>query len=207
VVPELVTGGDRVGNGGVGPADADRPDTAIGAPPAVTVDRVGPGGGVASDSAFGVALVTLWQTIAESGEPVGFPVPVVRADIAARAASLVDEVRTGRLIAVAANRQRRLVGVGLLRPGRGSQQHTGRIELLLVGPEHQRAGLGSRLLAELLARAGERGLERLEVAIPDGAELARFFARFGFAEWGRRPGWIKMGDDDVRAEVVMGAEL
>jgi GNAT superfamily N-acetyltransferase len=205
VVPELVTGGDRLGNGEVVPADADRPDTP--ASVAVTVDRVGPGGGVASDSAFGVALVTLWQTVAESGEPVGFPVPVVRADVAARAAGLVDEVRTGRLIAVAANHARRLVGVGLLRPGRGSQQHTGRIELLLVGPGHQRAGLGSRLLAELLERSGERGLERLEVAIPDGTEVLRFFARFGFAQWGRRPGWIRMSAGDVRDEVIMGAEL
>jgi GNAT superfamily N-acetyltransferase len=205
VVPELVTGGDRLGNGGVVPADAARPDPA--GTPAVTVDRVGPGGGIASDSAFGVALVTLWQSIAESGEPVGFALPVVRADIAARAAALVDEVRTGRLIAVAANHARRLVGVGLLRPGRGSQQHTGRIELLLVGPEHQRDGLGGRLLAELLNRAGERGLQRLDVAIPDGTELTRFFGRFGFAEWGRRPGWIRMGAGDERDEVVMGAEL
>ena len=27
-------------------------------------------------------------------------------------------------------------------------------------------------------------------AIPDGAGLEEFFGRFGFAEWGRRPGWI-----------------
>ena len=70
--------------------------------------------------------------------------------------------------------------------------------MLLVDPEHSRAGLGSRLMAELLARAAERGLDRLEVAIPDGAGLADFFGRFGFAEWGRRPGWIRMGADDER---------
>jgi GNAT superfamily N-acetyltransferase len=198
-----VTGGGQIGNG----AAAADPGSGFGGTPAITVDRVGPGGGVASDSAFGVALVTLWQQVAEAGGPVGFALPVVRADIAARAAGLVDEVRTGRLVGVAANQARRLVGVGFLRPGRGSGQHTGRVELLLIGPERQRAGLGSRLMAELLEQARERGLQRLEVAVPDGEGLAGFFGRFGFAEWGRRPGWIRMGAGDERDEVVMGAEL
>ena len=77
-----------------------------------------------------------------------------RPTIAARAAGLVDEVTTGRLIAVAANRARRLIGVGVAAPGTRQQQHTGRIELLLVDPAHSRAGLGSQLLAELLDAAG-----------------------------------------------------
>ena len=100
-----------------------------------TLDRVGPHGGVASDNAFGVALVTLWQRAAESGASVGFAAPVIRSDIAARAAAMVEELRTGRLVGVAANRARRLVGAGFLRPGRGSQSHTGRIELVLVEQE------------------------------------------------------------------------
>jgi len=202
VVPERVTGAAQIGNGAADSAPAPSDPTR-----AITVDRVGPGGGVASDSAFGVALVTLWQQVAEAGGPVGFALPVVRADIAARAAALVDEVRSGRLLGVAANRARRLVGAGFLRPGRGVQQHTGRIELVLVGPDQQRAGLGDRLMTELLDRARDRGLRRLEVAIPDGAGLAGFFGRFGFAEWGRRPGWIIMSADDERDEVVLGAEL
>ena len=57
---------------------------------AATVDRVGPGGSVASDSAFGVALVTLWQDVADAGGPVGFAAPVVRSEVAARAAGLVE---------------------------------------------------------------------------------------------------------------------
>ncbi len=202
-----MTGDLPIGNRAAVPQDPDGPEPTATPGAAITLDRVGPGGGVASDSAFGVALVTLWQQVAEAGGPVGFALPVVRADIAARASVLVDEVRTGRLIGVAANQARRLVGVGLLRPGRGWQQHTGRIELLLVGPDQQRAGLGSRLLAELLERAGERGLHRLEAAIPDGAGLSAFFGRFGFAEWGRRPAWIRMSADDERDEVVLGAEL
>jgi GNAT superfamily N-acetyltransferase len=178
--------------------------------PEITVDRVGPGGGVASDSAFGVALVTLWQEVAEAGGPVGFAAPVVRADIAARAALLVDGVKTGRLIAVAANRARRLIGAGFLRPGRGQYCHTGRIELLLVDPAHTGAGLGSTLLTELLGSARAGQLRLLDIEIQDGAGLAGFFGRFGFTEWGRRPGWIELGSaasPDRRDEVLMGVQL
>jgi len=45
------------------------------------------------------------------------------------------------------------------------------------------------------------------LALPEGAGLAGFFGRLGFAEWGRRPGWIVMSADDERDEVVLGAEL
>lgn len=175
--------------------------------PGITVDRVGPGGGLASDSAFGVALVTLWQRVAEAGGAVGFPPPVVRSEVAARAAGLVDGLRTGRMVAVAANRARRLIGVGFLRPGQGTGPHTGRIELLLVDPAHTGAGLGTRLMRDLLALAVERGLQRLDVEIADGAGLAEFFARSGFVEWGRRPGWIRLGAADDRDEVLLGATL
>jgi len=194
VVPELVT------EASIGAAE---PDIA----PALTIDRVGPGGGVASDSAFGVALVTLWQQVAEAGAPVGFAAPVLRSDVAARAAGLVEEIKTGRLLAVAANRARRLIGVGFLRPGRGSGQHTGHLELILVDQAHSRAGLGTQLVVRLLAQAGDLGLERVDAGVPADAGLEAFFSALGFAEWGRRPDWIRMGADDERDEVLLGAEL
>jgi len=199
VVPELVT--ERIGDA------AAKSEPATGSDPPITVDRVGPGGGVASDSAFGVALVTLWQRAAEAGAPVGFAAPVLRSDVAARAAGLVDEIKTGRLIAVAANRARRLIGVGFLRPGRGSGQHTGHLELILIDAEHTRAGLGTELIARLLAQATEVGLERVDAGVPADAGLESFFRTLGFIQWGRRPHWIRMSADDECDEVLLGVEL
>ena len=37
--------------------------------------------------------------------------------------------------------------------------------------------------------------------------LADFFGRFGFVEWGRRPGWSVLGPDDERDEVLLGTIL
>lgn len=175
--------------------------------PRITVDRVGPGGALAPDSSFGVAVVGLWQQIAESGSPVGFAAPVSRIDVAGRVAELVEGLRKGTVVGVAANRARRLVGVGLLRPGRGIRQHTGRVELLLVHPDRARAGLGTRLLRSLLEVATERELQRLDLEIQDESGLVDFFGRFGFQEWGRRPSWLRLGVGDERDEVVLGAVL
>jgi GNAT superfamily N-acetyltransferase len=119
---------------------------------------------------------------------------------------MVEELRTGRLVGVAANRARRLVGAGFLRPGRGSQSHTGRIELVLVEQEWTRSGLGSRLVNDLVDRARDLGLEQLDVAVPAGSGVDEFFGRFGFTEWGRRPGWIRTEAAD-RDEIVMGVTL
>ncbi len=175
--------------------------------PGTTVDRVGPGGTVASDSSFGNALAGLFNTVAESGAPVGFPVPVSRVDVGARVAELVDGLRRGTVVGVAANRSRRLVGVGLLRPGRGIRAHTGRVELLLVHPDPARGGLGTSLLSTLLDLGRDRGVQRVDVEIQDDGALAGFFARFGFAEWGRRPSWLRIGPGEDRDELVLGAVL
>ncbi len=175
--------------------------------PRITVDRVGPGGALASDSSFGVAVVGLWQRIAESGAPVGFAAPVSRIDVAGRVAELVEGLRKGTVVGVAANRARRLIGVGLLRPGRGIRRHTGRVEVLLVDPDHARAGLGTRMLRNLLELAAERDVQRLDLEIQEDPGLMDFFGRFGFQEWGRRPSWLRLGVGAELDEIMLGAVL
>lgn len=183
------------------------PDSAVPGPDEITLRRVGPGGSWASDSAFGVAVVTLWHRVAESGGAVGFASTASRAEVAAVVAGLVDDLRSGRAYGFALNRHRTLVGVGFLRPGRGLSRHTGEIVAVLVDPELRGSGAGTRLMTALLAQAREAGLQRVEAAVRDGADLPEFFGRFGFAEWGRRPGWIRLGPGQERDELILGATV
>lgn len=179
---------------------------------APTIRRVGPVGRSASspaapmaaDSAFGVALVTLWHQVAQAGGVVGFAKEVDRADIARSAVPMVEDLRQGRMLGVAADQGRRLVGVGLLRPGVGARAHTGRLELLAVEPALTGCGLGRALLETLLATARERGLDRLTVEFAQDERVGRFFERFGFTTWGRRPGWQRTAAGPDRDEVIMG---
>ena len=200
------TGSDPAGGDRPGPSPAGKPSPAD-EQPRITFDRVGPGGTVASDSSFGVALVGLWQQCAESGAPVGFPAPVARIEVAARAAELVDGLRKGTVVGVVANHAHRLVGVGLLRTGRGIRDHTGRVEILLVHPDRVRDGLGTTILRDLLELATARGVERVDLEMQDDTGLAGFFGGFGFTEWGRRPSWLRLGPGGPRDEVVLGAVL
>ena len=184
---------------------------------APTIRRVGPGlpppssdssaPPMAADSSFGVALVGLWHEVARAGGGVGFSDTVERAEVARRAAPIVDDLRKGRALAVAADQGRRLVGAALLYPGTGSRAHTGRLDLLLVEPALTGCGLGRALLTALLDGARARGLSRVGVEFGQDDRVQRFFERFGFQVWGRRPGWQRLGPGVDRDETIMGLVL
>lgn len=158
----------------------------------LAVQRVGPGAKLASDHAFAAALVTLWHRVSAAGGAVGFSPAAGRPEVAARAAEAVQQVRAGSLLGVAVFRGRALLGVGFLRPGRDLQAHTGTIAWVMVEPGAQRTGIGTLLMGALLSIADERGIDRLDCVVRDGAHLQAYFARFAFAECGRLPGWVRL---------------
>ena len=211
MVPRPVSGPLPTGSEPVSPESEphapESPGSASPGPDQVTLRRVGPGGTWASDSAFGVAVVTLLHRVAESGGAVGFAAIVSRAEVAAVVAGLVDDLRSGRAFGFALNRHRTLVGVGVLRPGRGLSGHTGEIVAVMVDPDLRGSGSGTRLMTALLAQAHEVGVQKVQAAVRDGAGLEKFFGRFGFAEWGRRPGWIRVGPGQDRDEIILGATV
>jgi len=195
------------GSGSGSESASSASDSASAGPDQITLRRVGPGGTWASDSAFGVAVVTLWHRVAESGGAVGFAPTVSRAEVAAVVAGLVDDLRSGRAFGFALNRHRTLVGVGLLRPGRGLSRHTGEIVAVMIDPDLRGSGSGTRLVTALLGQARETGVSTVEACVRDGAGLEDFFGRFGFAEWGRRPGWIRLGPGQDHDEIILGADM
>lgn len=156
---------------------------------------VGPNGSMAADSQFGVALTTLWHDVSSTGAPVGFLASTPRSDIAKAAAATVEQLRSGRALGLAlVAPDRTLVGFGKLTAGRGVDAHTGEISELMVAPLQQGAGLGTRLMNELIDRAKALGLQQLRLGARDGHRLEDFYSRFGATEYGRLPAWINVTD-------------
>ena len=64
-----------------------------GSVPAVPVEvrRVGPGGSMASDKAFAVALLTLWHRVAQAGGAVGFVLPADRSSVGAAVSEVIKQ--------------------------------------------------------------------------------------------------------------------
>ena len=192
MVPAPVTAG----------AESNRPpdlqDRAVETDP-VQLRRVGAGGSMAPDNAFAVALLTLWHDVAGGGGAVGFPPDVARSTVGAAIAPVVDAVKSGRAFAMALAQHRHVVGFGLLERGTLDQAHTGTMSLVMVESSRRTTGLGTQLVQGLLGIAAGVGIERVRVLVPAAVGLERFFARFGFVEAGRLPGWVRTGeapDDD-----------
>ena len=192
MVPTPVTAG----------AESHRPpdlqDRAVETEP-VQLRRVGAGGSMAPDNAFAVALLTLWHDVAGGGGAVGFPPDVARSTVGAAIAPVVDAVKSGRAFAMALAQHRHVVSFGLLERGTLDQAHTATMSLVMVESSRRTTGLGTQLVQGLLGIAAGVGIERVLVLVPAAIGLERFFARFGFVEAGRLPGWVRTGeapDDD-----------
>lgn len=160
-----------------------------------------------ADNQFGLALTSLWHAVSLGGGAVGFVPPVQRPEVAALAAVVVADLRAGRGLAVALIADRQLVGFAKLAPGTGLNAHTGEITVVMVDPALQGRRLGSLLMNRILALATEKGLDRVNLSIRDGEGLQAFYSRFGFVEWGRKPGWVRAGPDDDRDEIFCWADL
>lgn len=173
----------------------------------IEVRRVGPGTSMASDNAFALALLNLWERVSAAGGAVGFTLPVDRSAVGAAVSVVIDDLRSGRAFGFAATRGRDIVGFVLLRPGGQIMAHTGQINQLMVDPAGQRSGLGTRLVQSVVELARELDLERVRLALRNGTGLETFYTRLGFVEVGRFPGWIRVAPGDDRDEVLMALEI
>lgn len=151
---------------------------------------VGPTGTLAADSSFGVALVSLWVRVAQSGATAsGFPAGVERRDIATRVATAIDAIKKGWAFGAAVNVDRRLVAFGLVTPGVGLSAHTAELGPVLVDPDHLGQGHGTAVLHRLGASPG--AVDRWVTSLPVGSPAGAFFQRFGFREAATLPGWVR----------------
>lgn len=72
------------------------------------------------------------------------------------------------------------------------------ITTIAVAPEHQRQGVGTRLLGWLLDAAAGLGCGAVTLEVRAGNEAARrLYARAGFGEAGVRPGYYRQPPEDA----------
>jgi [ribosomal protein S18]-alanine N-acetyltransferase len=106
----------------------------------------------------------------------------------------------GELTLPEASRQYRVARLGRQLVGYGGLMFVvdeAHVTTLSVHPDHQRRGIGARLLLDLVRDARERGVRALTLEVRAGNEAAKaLYARFGFVPAGVRKGYYaEVGED------------
>lgn len=151
---------------------------------------------------MGAALAALWLAVSREGGAVGFMPDAPEHDVLAAAEHVVREVRAGHEKMIVIDRDATLVGAVFLRRGHGPiVEHRADLLRLMVHPDLQGAGWGTRLLEAAVAHAEELGLQQLLLSARGGTRLPEFYAKHGWTEVGRWPRALRVGPDDLRDEI------
>lgn len=154
------------------------------------------------------ALVALWTAVANAGGAVGFVTPVAPDDVRPVAAEAFARVLAGRDDCAVAFDGAEPIGMGLLVSNEGRlKSHWATIRGLMRHPARRGAGIGATLLAELEAAARDRGLQRVVVTVRAGTGRERFYEAHGYRLEARLQGRLRIGQGDVRDELVMSKLL
>ena len=95
-------------------------------------------------------------------------------------------------------------GFGVVRTVAGDSE----VLTLAVAPAARGQGLGRSLLTRLMAAAAEDGAGRITLEVGEAnAAARRLYARAGFAEVGRRPGYLRRADGSREDALVLAAAL
>ena len=86
-------------------------------------------------------------------------------------------------------------------------RHRGSVAIGLSG-EFWGMGIGTAMFEEMLALAGERGCEQLELGVIEGNERGlALYRKMGFVEYGRLPNAFRQKDGSLRSEILMVRRL
>ena len=157
--------------------------------------------GLAADSHFAAALLTLWHRVSQNDGGLDFGPTAGRAEIAVAVTDVVNGLRAGTRYAVALTAGNELVAIAFLIP-RVYQlvAHVGEVRFVMVDPDHHGRGLGRQLMAEISRLAGTVGVTLLTLGVRAGRE--RFFVQQGFIEYGRLPAAIRLPDGSSFDEIL-----
>ncbi|WP_448611722.1 N-acetyltransferase family protein [Geodermatophilus sp. URMC 60] len=153
-------------------------------------------------------LLTCWADVTNAGGSVGFVPPVTESDLAPYLDAVVERVHRGRELFAVLRVDGEFAGFALLSlPVSPLRRHWATVLRVQVRPERQGRGLGRVLLSGVHAIARDRGLEFLHLTVRGGTGLEAFYASFGYQEFGRMPGAIRVAPGDDRDELHLTCRL
>jgi acetyltransferase len=148
-------------------------------------------------------LAELWHRVSLAGGSVGFGIAVDRTEVDRAAKRVAGDVATGRTpLLTLRDDDGRLVGV--VRLERGSDPvvaHRAMLKLLMVDPELQGQGWGTRLVDGCVALARDLGIEQMYLSCRGRTGLEEYYTELGWTEVGRFPGGVRVAPGDDRDEV------
>lgn len=155
-------------------------------------------------------LCELWVAVTNAGGAIGFVPPVaagdVRPDLMAHLAA-VDAGRT-RLLVGRDEKGTVLAAAFLVLNGHRLKRHWCNVNTVMVHPALQGQGHGQALMGAVAEAArGMPGVTALRLTCRGGLGLERFYESCGYREVGRRPGAIKVAEDDLRDDVELWLEF
>ena len=153
-------------------------------------------------------LLDLWVRVTNAGGAVGFVPPLTGAVVRPTAEEAFERVDAGEDHAlVGFDGGRPVVLLFLAGNHHALKAHWRTIKRVMVDPAAQGRRFGSALMREAERVARAEGLSALHVTVRGGTGVDRFYAGLGYKEVGRIPGALRVGEGDVRDEILMWLPL
>ncbi|MBH5336339.1 GNAT family N-acetyltransferase [Streptomyces pactum] len=153
-------------------------------------------------------IVQLWTRVTNADGAVGFVPPVTPDDVRPVADAQAAAVAAGEMRMVAAYRGGALVGTAYLKfNDHRLMRHWAWVVTVMVDPGLQGGGHGRRLMREVIETGRDAGLDALRLGVRGGRGVERFYEAVGFKEIGRQPDAIRVGDGELRDDIMMWLPL
>ena len=153
-------------------------------------------------------LLACWTDVSNAGGSVGFVPPVTQALIAPYLDAVVERVHQGHEVLAVLRVDGAPAGFAVLSLSVSPlRRHWATVLRVQVRPELQGRGLGRVLMTGVHDIARARGLEFLHPTARGGTGLEAFYAAFGYREFGRMPGAIRVAPGDDREELHLTCRL
>ena len=155
-------------------------------------------------------LLACWRDVSNAGGAVGFPIlPVTNEKVLAATEALIGSLDPTLNRLLLATVDQTLAGWLLLMGNADNlTAHWARVLRVQTAPQHRGMGIGRALMSEVeRAARDDFRLDHLHLELRGGVGLECFYENCGWREIGRWPQALRLGEDELRDEVLMHLSL